>query len=840
MTAVLAVVLGVLVLGLAVVHHVLLVRPLPQVRGTVVVDAIRAPVRITRDRFGVPHIEADSIEDAAFALGFVHAQDRGWQLELSRRVAWGRLSEVAGAATLEADRFVRRLGLARVAEAEERLLEGEPRRVLDAYSAGVNAVLCHRPRPLELLLVRLRPELWRPAHSLAYLRLVSLGLAADWETTLLRCRLLQAVGPEVAAALEPVYPDGAPTICAATVTPATVAAAAERGERRSGEEHGPAAVPAPTAVTVPALVSDKVGAMYRAAARWLPLRASGAGSNSWVVAGRHTASGRPLLANDPHLPPTVPSVWYEAHVRAGDDVEVAGVTFPGLPFVIIGHNRRVAWGFTNAYADVQDLVIEELDDAGRRHRTADGWRDCLVHRERIAVRGRTDGVEEEVVETAHGPLLQTFTVDGVRRGLALQWSLLRPGRTVEGLLALQRAGDWNAFRSALDLVDAAPQNAVYADVDGHIGYTLTGRIPVRRGAPSRLPVPGWTGDAEVVRFLGVEEKPQLFDPPDGLIVTANNRIVGDAFPHHVAFEAANGFRALRLEQLLRGRSGVDPAFLVAVQLDVVSPAAREVTELLRGVRCRGLAEEARRGLCAWDGAMRPEAAEPCVYAAFLRHLAEVVLRPWCGDAWRLAAGEMEHPVFGFAGTPVGRLTPWLLQRWRQGDVAVLGGRQSWEDAAAEALTDAVAELRRTLGPPRRWRWGRLHAMPLVHALGRRRLLGWLLNCGRVEVGGDTDTVHQTAFIPAEPYATRAWAPSWRQILDVGNWDACTGVHLPGQSGHPGSRHHHDLVARWRQNRQHPLAWSRDAVGALAEAQLLLVPRPRAVERREDDWGRQAA
>jgi len=796
--AAIVVVVATLAVATAALHHVLFRRPLPRTRGTITVDGITAPVRIVRDRQGVPHIDAQSMEDAAFAMGFVHAQDRGWQLELLRRMATGRLSEVVGKDALEADRFIRRLGFMRVAVEEEGQLEGEGRSMLDAYSAGINAVFSgSQSRPIELVLLRVRPEPWRPAHSLAISRGFALGLALNMDMELQRLRLLQAVGAERAAALDFAYPDANPTILAETVS----------------------AAPAPAGAVV--------RAMFDEAARWLPTGAFAAASNNWVVDGTLTATGRPMLCNDPHLPALVPSIWYEAHVSAGGDFESAGITTPGFPFPVIGHNRRIAWGFTNSFADVQDLVIEEFQDSTcRRYRIQrKGLRDSRIHVEKIAVKG-SEPVVEEVIETRHGPVLELFEVDGKTRGLALQWATLKPGARVDRLLDLQRATDWDSFRAALNDIELAPQNAVYADVDGHIGYFLAGRVPVRRGPASRLPVTGWDRDATFVRFLSVDEKPQVLDPRSHLVVTANNRVVGSSFPHHIAFDYMNGYRALRIEQMLRGRVGIDAAYMAEVQLDVVCPPARDAAHLLAGVSCKGLAEEARRGLVEWDGVMDPAAAEPCVYEAFMRRLAQAVFEPLCGDAWPLAAGELTHPFFGFCGNLIGRQTPWLLERWARGDDSVLGGR-TWPEVARRALEEAVTDLGRLAGRPSRWYWGRLHVMPLVHPLGRRPPLGLLLNAGRVEVGGDTDTVLQTAYVPGEPYQTRAWAPSWRQILDVGAWDRCTGVHLPGQSGHPGSRHYRDLVEAWRRNQQHPLYWSPEAVAAAAEGQLLLVPVPRA-------------
>ncbi|HEV3125116.1 MAG TPA: penicillin acylase family protein [Candidatus Dormibacteraeota bacterium] len=792
-----------LILGAAVVltvliaHHMLFRRRQPRVSGTVISEGVQAPVRIVRDRHGVPHIEAESMEDATFALGFVHAQDRGWQLELHRRLAAGRVAEFAGVAALEADRFMRRLGLMRVAEEEERLLEPETRRLLDAYSAGVTAVLCGgQPRPPEMVLAGIRPEPWRPAHTLAFFRAFALGLALNWDTELQRLRLLQALGAERAAALDLAYPDANPTILAETL----------------------AAAPAPA--------GSSARAMFEEAARWIPTGSLAAASNNWVVDGSVTETGRPMLCNDPHLTPLVPSIWYEAHVRGGD-VEAAGVTVPGSPGVVIGHNRHIAWGFTNSFADVQDLVIEEFGDASAKTvRTETGLQPTLVRDEVITVRGGMS-VVERVVETRHGPVVELFSVDGAQRGLALQWPALRPGRSADGFLQLQWAKNWNDFRNALNSVDFAPQNAVYADVDGHIGYFLTSRIPVRRRAASRVPVPGWTGDALFERFLDVAEKPQILDPPDHVIITANNRVVGEGFPHHIAFDYMNGYRAARLQQLLGGRQRMNASFMAATQLDVVCLPARELAVLLADMRCEiREADEARQALVDWDGVMAPESAEPCVYEAFMLRLAQNVLEPLVGESWRLVAGEMAHPVFGVAGNITGRLTPWLLERWRDGDDSALRGR-GWDEVAALSMEQAVADVRRSVGPQRRWRWGRLHTMPLVHALGVRRPLGLLFNAGRVEVGGNTDTVLQTAYLPGS-YLTRGWAPSWRQIIDVGEWDACTGIHLPGQSGHPGSRHHRDLVQRWRRNQQHPLFWSPDAVSRAAESVLVLRPLPRAV------------
>ncbi|HWF56894.1 MAG TPA: penicillin acylase family protein [Candidatus Dormibacteraeota bacterium] len=752
---------------------------LPRTRGELTVAGLRAPATIVRDRVGMAHVDAQSMEDAAFAMGVVHAQERLWQLDLTRRVAAGRISEIAGPDGLGADRYLRRVGLRRIADEEASLLEGEARAMLEAYAAGVNSMIgSGRRLPLEFSLLRVRPEPWRPVDSIACAKLLALGLSLNWDSEVQRLRLLREVGPETAARLEPLYPESNPTILAAT-----------------------AAAPGPRAAEV-------LLALYQEAARWLPT-AVGA-SNAWAVAPSRTTTGRAMLCNDPHLEPAVPSVWFAAHVRAGDDFESTGVTLPGQPFPVIGHNRRIAWGYTNSFVDSQDLVVEQFDGAGgSRYRTERGWEQSHVLREVIHVKGQGDEVEEVVV-TRHGPVVERCDdLDSGRwLGFALQWTALTPACAAQALLSLQRARDWSSFRHAFATLDAPSQNVVYADVDGHIGYFCNGRIPVRRQRPSGLPVPGWDGTALWERFLTVDEAPQVFDPAGGLVITANNRIVGDRFPHYIAHDYMAGYRARRLEELL-DRDGMDATHMRSVQMDLLSLPAAQVSSLLATVTCAiEPADSMRRRLAAWDGAMAADRIEPTVYEAFMLRLAERALRPLCGDAWGIAAGiDLGHPLFEYPGNLIGRVTPMLVERWAAGDEAIFDGLTTWEEVASAALEDALADLRDSLGEERRWRWGHVHRLPLRHPLATRRLLRPLLNAPGLRVGGGVDTVMATAHHPGRSFATTVFAPSWRQVIDVGNWEnGCSGVLYPGQSGHRASRHHHDLSKRWLSNRQFPLTW----------------------------------
>ncbi len=447
----------------------------------------------------------------------------------------------------------------------------------------------------------------------------------------------------------------------------------------------------------------------------------------------------------------------------------------------------------------------------------------------IRVKDRPDEVEEVVI-TRHGPVVERCDdVSGGRwLGLALQWTALTPACASETVLKLQRAGDWASFRSAFATLDAPSQNAVYADVDGHIGYFCNARIPVRRRRPSGLPTPGWQGGVLWDRFLTVDEVPQVLDPPDGLVITANNRIVGDGFPHYIANDYMAGYRARRLAELL-GREQMDTAYMRSVQLDVVCVPAVTVSKLLGTVSCTmELAEAMRLRLVAWDGRMATDRIEPTVYEAFMRRLAEHAFRPLCGDAWGIAAGfDLGHPLFEYPANLTGRATPMLVERWEAGDESMFDGLTTWNQVAADALEDAVADLRRDVGSVRRWRWGRLHRLPLRHPLAVRRVLHPLLNAPDVVVGGGVDTVMATGPRPGADFATRLFAPSWRQVFDVGNWaGGCTGILYPGQSGHRFSRHHHDLSKRWVRNRQFPLSWGDAAFRG--GRRLRLVPRERGL------------
>ncbi|MDQ7819314.1 MAG: penicillin acylase family protein [Armatimonadota bacterium] len=753
-------------------------RAFPQDRGTLRVPGLRAPVEVVRDRWGIPHITAENAHDLFFAQGYVHAQDRLWQMELHRRTASGRLSELFGAVTLDTDRFLRTVGLRRAAQDELAIQDPETAAALDAYARGVNAfVETHRGRlPLEFALLRTAPEPWTPVDSLAFAKLMAWVLGGNWQAELLRAHLIARFGEDGARTLMPPYQADMPLI----VPPDAV------GAYRALD---PAAV-----------------ARLLAAAAVVPA----VGSNNWAVAPSRTATGAPLLANDPHLEIAMPSVWYEMHLTGGG-FNVVGATFPGVPGVVIGHNEEIAWGVTNAGPDVQDLYLERLDPSDpSRYLFRDAWEPVRVVREEIRVRGRPQPEVLLVRITRHGPLLNSV-VEGLGAFVALRWMALQPGRIAGSVLRLDRARTWEEFRDALRWWSEPAQNFVYADRGGTIGYQLPGRIPVRARGRGMVPVPGWTGEYEWTGQIPFDRLPFVRNPARGYIVTANNRIVPETYPYFLAAEWDPGFRARRIEDLLAasGRATVDQ--MASIQQDVLSLPGQQTVRALRDVqvsdeRARALLAELRR----WDGALRPDSRAAAVYEAFRVSLLPVLFEDLLGrdlyrryldhaDAWQVA-------LLNLLAQP---RSPW----W---------GPAGRDAAIEQALLRAHDLLVSRLGPDAgRWTWGRLHRTVFVHPLGRVRALAWIFNAAAPPVGGDAFTVNNAGFDLST--FDQVVVASYRQVLDLADWDRSIAVHTTGQSGLPFHRHYRDFIPLWAAGRYHPLAFSPARIRQEEAARLRLVP-----------------
>ena len=751
-----------------VVWHRLARRPLPQVEGTIEVPELRDRVRVRRDRWGVPHIEAEDREDLFFAQGYCHGQDRLWQLNFYRRVVEGRISEMAGEEGLAVDKLMRTLGIRRVAEAEEAAMDPELRAKLERFCAGVNAAARDaRALPFEMQILRQEWVPWRPVDILSLGKLLAFGLSTNWERELLRADMERALGPALAAKLDPAYPADNPIVTQ---------------EAWSG--HGLAMV-------------EQIDAVRRS----IGLAAEASGSNNWAVSGKLSASGSPVIAGDPHLPQSMPGIWYQVGLRLGDRF-VRGASLPGMPGVYMGQNNDVCWTFTNVMADVEDLFIERLD--GDRYRFEDEWRPLELVREEIPVKGRGAPEVLDVRITHHGPIVNEALCADEAEPLALRWQTLDQPTAFAGMFEMHEITSGPELIEKLADHSSPASNLIWADRHGSIGYKLIGRLPLRKGGCPDLPKPGWSGEFEWEGTIPYEELPETVDPESGFLVTANNRIVGDDYPHHITSDWLDGFRAKRIEEMLKETEKHDLESFEAIQNDNYSLPGIEAAARLSRLHPPGQRERsALERLRSWDGNLDPDSIAGTIYQAFLLRLAREVAR--CAIADRdLCERWLDRADNGFLPHVT---SPWrwhshLMALWAEGDEELIG--RPWDGLVLEALAGALDDLGERFGPePEGWRWGRVHELKFPHPLGDANpIFDRLLN-RRLRAGGAQETVSQIAYDPNDPY-NAVWAPSWRMLADPTDPDRSRWQMFTGQSGHPASPHYDDLQVDWLDGRTQPM------------------------------------
>lgn len=795
-------------------------RPIPRTNGTLTLPGLRHTVRIHRDRWAIPHMYAESNEDLFAALGYTHAQDRLWQMELNRRTGFGMLAEIFGPIAVSSDRFVRVLGFGRMAHRDVGMLDDETRTLVEAYLRGVNGFIeTHATRlPVEFTVLRFAPRPWEAADIVVWSKVMALNLSENWMLELLNARIAAKLGNERARELIPHYPPDGPV-----VVPQGIHYNPELGQ-----------------------------ASFQAIENAAPFLGipGDQGSNAWVVAGQRSTSGRPLLANDPHLNVSIPSIWYEAHLEGGD-FAVAGVTMPGTLGVVIGHNARIAWGVTNGMTDVQDLYIEQIHpDDPLRYACKGEWERVEVVREELKVKGQASPEVVEVRLTRHGPIIDdiatppqtplTPKVNGrPREALAIRWTALEPLPPLQrALLDLNRARNWGEFRSAIAGWTVPAQNFVYADVEGNIGYALGGWVPIRVQGDGNFPVPGWSGEYEWQGYIPPDQLPATLNPTEGFAVTANNRNAGDGYHYHHPLHAAwlNGYRAARIRTMIEQTPQHDPQSFTQMHQDLLSLPGLQIAHLVGQLYCTDVIEQQAQGLLhSWDGILNAESVAGTIYDGMRYHLLREVYRE-IEEVHRAPAA-----LGAFASIPaysyLDRALPMVLSRATKGIVhdtpdPWLGNGRTWRNVLAKSFTATIKDLRHTLGnDPRTWRYGRIHSLTLRHPLGSVPGLTQLFNRGTWPTGGDIDTVSQ-AYTPRDLVAGPIYvAPSVRMICDVGNWDNSQSVYPGGQSGHPGSRHYNELSAAWLGGTYHPMFWKRTTVERETSAVLVLEAESGEHERR---------
>ena len=766
-------------------------RPWPQESGTLKVAGLSAPVRVLRDRWGVPHIYAENEPDLFLAQGYVHAQDRLWQMDLNRRVGSGTLSAAVGGPGVNTDRFMRTLGLRRAAEREWELLDADARAILEAYAAGVNAYIdSHRNAlPVEYTILRIAPEPWTPLDTLVWGKVMGLSLGRNFASELLRARITAVRGGQAVQELFPPYAGGEALNIPPEVQNYSWIQASER---------------APSADLAEALLSPPPGV----------------GSNSWVVHGSRTVSGKPLLANDTHLSLGMPSVWYLNGLHGGRFNSV-GFSFPGVPLIIMGHNEQVAWGITNLYFDVQDLYVEKLDDKQHptRYEFKGEWHDLEVIPEIIQVKGY-GVITEEVRLTRHGPLLNEVYAMTNAEPLSIRWTILEDAGVFQGILGLNLASNWDSFRAALRSWGGPSQHFVYADQQGNIGYQAAGTVPVRPpGHQGLVPMPGWTGDYEWGDPIEFDQLASSFNPPEGFIATANNEIAPDDYPAKVGYEW-DSYRNRRISEVLAANQRVTAEDVRSLQADTYSPPAADLLPYLLAVTPQDdLQTRALDQVKRWDMHTDVDQAAPSIFYVWYQFLLRNTLQDELGEG----LADQYEAVYVFNVPFMLSVLPQAQAAWF--DDTTTAPVETRDEIVGRSLADAVSWLRERYGDsPEQWTWGKLHTMTFRHqpfGVSRIGPLEWLFNSRTVAARGDNFTVN-VGWADRSTFGMSGGV-SQRLIVDLNDLDNTEAINSTGQSGHLLHRHREDMIPLWQGVEYVPLPFSRQRVQAGTEAELILEP-----------------
>lgn len=775
----------------------LLTKSFPDVDGNVIASGLQKPVKVLRDAYGVPHILAQNEHDLFFAQGYVHAQDRLWQMDLERRAALGRLSEVLGSATLKYDRLFRTAGLARIADSIEAALHPESRRILQAYADGVNSFIeSHRGKyPIEFDMLNYQPEPWRVSHSLALMRLAAWELNLAWYVDLMLGELVRRLGEEKAKQVFPTYPENAPVVVPKEWSVRNVPMAALdlwRLEREFRAEYG--------------------------------FSGTHIGSNAWVVGPKRSVTGRAMLANDPHLAYTVPARWYEIHLNGGS-YDVAGVSLPGAPLVVIGHTKDIAWGMTNVMADDADFFVEKQDTLRpERYLYREQWRVFDVTVDTIVVKDSLPDIIT-IRSSVHGPIVNGIHPRAGEQSsppIALRWTGQDVSDEFYALSIINRAKDWNEFLGGVRNFTVPGQNFLYADADGNIGYHAGVRLPMRSAQNPSLPVPGWTGEYDWKGFVPFEELPWLFNPPEGFIASANNKLVDNSYPYHISNLWEPPSRIERIQKMLADYGQCTPGDFKSMQMDTYSCFARDIVPFILHAYDSSavpspVVETALRHFRNWHFLEFRDDVTTTIFQVFMTHLLRNTFEDEMGP-------ELYRDYIFMANIPYRVITS-LLQHDNAAwfDNVTTATVETRDDIIRKSLEDALAELQSTKGPDMKsWRWGDLHTLTLKHLFGLRAPLGAVFNIGPFRMGGSGTTVNNAEYNEAHPYDV-ILGPSTRQIVDFGNLDAALSVLPTGNSGQVLHEHYNDQTQLFLNGEYHVMPLSIPVIEANTVHRLMLLP-----------------
>lgn len=751
-------------------------RNLPKIDGNVYVQGLKKEVKIIRDRWGIPHIYASCSEDAIFAQGFVHAQDRLWQMELNRRVARGKLSEFIGKEGLDTDRICKTMGYERIAKKDWELFGEDERQVIFSYCAGINAFIKENSDnlPLEFTLLKMQPELWEPIDVCSFSRLLIALLSWGWYDEIIRAKVIESVGEEAAAELDNTY------------TP-----------------HHPIALPDGIEFNMLEL-GEQFSAMKG------PYMPQISGSNAWTVHGSKTVTGKPFLCNDPHLTLRNPNIWYMVHIHC-PEFHVSGVSAPSVPMVLIGHNDKIGWGITLSFTDIEDVYVEKFtDDTCSSYIHKNQLLSTEILEEKIYVKGESDPYIERVLQTVHGPIISDIT--GYKhQKLALCSQALKPSRAVLGWFRLNKAQGWNDFVEGIKEITAPGLNIVYGDVEGNIGYYNSGKVPVKTKETASIPMPGWTGETDWTAFVPFEEMPHSLNPKKGYIITCNNKIEPDNYPHFLGDIYMNGYRAKRLEEMFSKKSHFAPGDFRDMQMDLTCLPGLQFAALYKDIEMESAElQQYSSMLQNWDGVLDPEKIEGSLYKVTKLMVVRKLYESAISDRKLIdeLLGRGFNTFYGPVNAFLGHNTVTLLRMLNNPDSWWLKKVGDREKLLKDGMKNAIQWLKLNYGKEKeKWKWGRLHAIVFNHALGVKKPLDKIFNIGPIPIGGDTDTPHQTCILAAEGYGGELSAPSYRQTIDFSNFDNSTVIMPLGQSGNIGSPYYKNLLNNWLEGNSIPMCWA---------------------------------
>lgn len=735
-------------------------KSLPVVQGKLNITGLEKEVTVWRDASGVPHIEAQNEHDLYMAQGYVTAQDRMFQMDLSRRQASGQLSEVVGAKAIDRDKFFRAFSLRRAAEVSLGAYSKESRQVLQWYADGVNKYIKHAKAasslPVEFAILGYEPAEWQPVDSLTIGKYMAYDLAGNWEGQAFRYAMAQKLSTEKFQSLMPTYPkDGAMIIQALKDKPVDL-----------------------TALAATAVPRDPMN-----------------GSNNWVVSGEKSASGKPMLANDPHLGLSTPSIWYETHLSA-PELNVSGVIFAGVPGIILGHNDTIAWGVTNLSPDVQDLYIEKRNpDNPHQFEYMGKWEDAKVYQEEIKVKGEAS-VPYEVVVTRHGPIISEFAHDQRQEtALAMKWTALDATTELEAVQMFARAQNWEDFKQALTHFESPAQNFVFASTDGTIAYRGNGLIPIRKKGDGSVPVPGWTDEYEWTGYIPWDELPTTVNPKEGYIATANNKVIGDSYPYHLTDVWSQPYREARIQQVLSAKDKLTVEDMKELQFDRHNLQAEEFVDVLiakikDSPDLRQIDRDVLSLVQGWNKVNDPDLAAPLGFELWMQGFDDVLFKS------EINADLME--LFNNKSVVKDEILRRAIQGEREPWIDEKGGIEKVAQQAFQLAVDQAASLQGK--QPDKWQWGKFHQVDFAHPLGAVKPLDLIFNAKSVPVGGGRVTVGAAGW-NSESGKVNLAAP-WRTVIDMSDSTRSFNVVGPGQSGHVLSKWYHDQVDDWSTGRYH--------------------------------------